>query len=430
VTERKELLRLAAPLAAQQVGFQLMGTVDALMLGRYSDAALAGAGVGNNLLFAISSIAMGIVMGMDTVVPQALGGGRIDDARRAVGAGARLAVLVGLGATLVTMLSPYLLVLAHVTPDVVDQARPYVYLRALGIVPFVLTIALRSYLTAHGHTRPLLVAMVAGNLVNAALDLVLIYGLGLGVLGAGLATLTVQMLTLAVYGVAVRALDKGEPRPPSTAADLAVIARYGWPVAGHLFAEIGIFGLATVLAAHLGKTPAAAHSIALNLASFTFSFALGVSSATGVRVGHAVGAGDLALARQRGLQGLRVGLVVMACFAATFLLVPRVIAEAFTGSPAVIAATVPLLQIAALFQLSDGTQAIGAGMLRGLGDTRATFVGNLIGHYVVGLPIMLGLGFGAAMGAPGLWWGLSAGLTVTGAFLVARFLRSTTRNPR
>ncbi len=149
-----------------------------------------------------------------------------------------------------------------------------------------------------------------------------------------------------------------------------------------------------------------------------------------VHVGLAVGAGDLPLARQRGFLGLRVGLVVMAGFAATFLLVPRVVAEAFTDSATVIAQAVPLLQIAALFQLSDGTQAIGAGMLRGLGDTRATFVGNLVGHYAVGLPIMLGLGFGAAMGAPGLWWGLSAGLTVTGAFLVVRFVRSTTRSPR
>ena len=103
------LARLAVPLAAQQVGVQLMGNVDAALLGRYSDAALAGAGVGNNLLFGITSLGLGIVMGMDTVVPQALGGGRIDDARRAVGAGVRLAVLVGLVLTLV---------------DVRDAARP------------------------------------------------------------------------------------------------------------------------------------------------------------------------------------------------------------------------------------------------------------------------------------------------------------------
>jgi MATE family multidrug resistance protein len=434
VSERRELLKLAAPLAAQQVGFQLMGTVDALMLGRYSDAALAGAGVGNNLLFGITSVAMGIVMGLDTVVPQALGAGREDDARRALGAGVRLAVLVGLAATLVTMLSPLLLVVADVTPDVVAEARPYVYVRALGVVPLLLTIALRSYLAAKGHPRPLIVAVVAGNIVNAGLDVVLIYGAGLGVLGAGLATLIVQVLTVAVYAAALRGIDlgraRGLPRPASTRADLLHIAHYGWPVGGHLFAEIGVFGLATVLAAHLGEIPAAAHSIALNLASFTFSFALGIASATGVRVGHAVGAGDLALARRRGFQGFRVGLAVMACFAATFLLVPGLVAHAFTDSPPVLAATVPLLQIAALFQLSDGTQAVGAGALRGLGDTRATFAGNLVGHYVVGLPISLGLAFGAGMGAPGLWWGLSAGLTATALYLVVRFVRSTTETPR
>ncbi|HSN25038.1 MAG TPA: MATE family efflux transporter, partial [Kofleriaceae bacterium] len=171
MSERKDLLRLAAPLAAQQVGFQLMGTVDALILGRWSDAALAGAGVGNNLLFFIVSIAMGIVMGIDSIVPQAIGGGRPGDARRSVGAGMRLSVIVGLVATLVVLLMPVVLDLAAVTPEVVAQARPYTYMRALGIVPSLLAIPLRAYLAARGHTRPLVVAVVAGNVVNVVLDL-------------------------------------------------------------------------------------------------------------------------------------------------------------------------------------------------------------------------------------------------------------------
>ena len=95
-----------------------------------------------------------------------------------------------------------------------------------------------------------------------------------------------------------------------------------------------------------------------------------------------------------------------------------------------IASTVTLLQIAALFQLSDGAQAIAAGALRGLGETRATFVANLLGHYVIGLPLVLGLAFGAGLGAPGLWWGLSVGLTATALLLIAKFLRSTSRSPR
>ncbi|HEX5059104.1 MAG TPA: MATE family efflux transporter [Kofleriaceae bacterium] len=430
------MLWLAAPLVAQQAGSHLMGVVDAAMLGRYSDSALAAAGVGNNVYFAVSCVGMGIVMGMDTVVPQALGAGRLDDARRAVGAGVRLAIIVGLLATLLLLASPIVLVWADIDKDVLHEARPYLYMRALGVVPFLFTVALRSYLAAHGMTRPMVIAVIAGNIVNAGLDLALIYGvdaIGLpafGVIGAAAATTIVSILTASLYALAVRNLDRGVTRPRSTGSDLKAIAHHGWPVGGQLLAEVGIFGVATVLAAHLGKVPAGAHSIALNLSSLTFSFGLGIASATSVRVGHAVGAGDLALARRRGLLGLVLGLVVMSCFAATFLLIPRLLATGFTDDSTVVAATIPLLQIAALFQLSDGTQAIGAGALRGRGDNKSTLIGNLLGHYVVGLPIIIGLGFGAGLGAPGLWWGLSAGLTVTALFLLARFLRSTSQSRR
>lgn len=443
MTDQRELpalIRLAVPLAAQQLGFQLMGTVDAALLGRYSDTALAAAGVGNNLLFAITSVGYGIVMGLDTVLPQAVGAQRHDRARRSLGAGLRLAMLIGLGCTLIVLATPGLLQLADVPDDVVRDARLYIDLRAIGIAPFLLSIALRSYLAAHNITRPLIVAMVLGNLANAGLDLALIYGLGpipaLGVAGAAIATVSVQLAILAIYHAAARAVGERHAGPASATdrvsdrADLAEILRYGLPVGGHLFAEIGIFGLATVLAAHMGTVPAAGHSIALNLASFTFSCALGVGAATAVRVGHAIGAGDRALARRRGLYGLRIGLAVMAVFAAVFVIAARPLAGLFTDRAVVVAATIPLLQIAALFQLSDGTQAIAAGALRGIGDTRATFVGNVIGHYGVGLAISLTLAFGAGLGAPGLWWGLSAGLTATAAYLVLRFLAGTRSAPR
>jgi MATE family multidrug resistance protein len=404
--ELRAQLGLALPLAAQQLGFQLMGMVDAALLGRYDDSALAAAGVGNNLLFAITSIGLGIIMGLDTVVPQALGAGRRDDARRALGAGMRLALIVGLVSTLVVLGTPLVLRVADVPADVARDARVYVYGRSVGIVVFLASVALRSYLAANGVTRPLVVAVVMGNLANLLLDLVLIFGAGpipaLGVIGAAIATVTVQIAILAVYAAAVRRFDGHAPRPTSTRADLAQIVRYGGPVGGQLFAEVGIFGVSTVLAAHLGKLPAAAHAIALNLASFTFSFAVGVGNATSVRVGLAEGAGDRALARHR-----------------------AAVASVFTDDTAIVAAAVPLLQIAALFQLSDGAQAIAAGALRGLGNTRATLVGNVIGHYGVGLAISLALAFGAHMGAPGLWWGLSAGLTSTAIYLVIRFRRDT-----
>ncbi|MDQ3341000.1 MAG: MATE family efflux transporter [Myxococcota bacterium] len=429
--ETRAQLALAIPLSLQQIGVQLMGSVDAAMLGHYSDSALAGAGIGNNLLFAITAVAMGIVLGLDSIVPRAIGAGRIEDARRSLAAGLRLAFLIGAATTLLVVASPFLLHLTNTPDDVVRDAKLYVYVRAIGVVPLLLSMAIRAYLSARSTTRPLIIAVVAGNIVNAGLDLILIFGVDsiglppMGVAGAGIATVIVQLVIIAVYFFAVRSLDGTAQLPVHSRADMKEIVRYGAPVGGQLLAEIGIFGLATVLAAHLGKVPAAAHSIALNLSSITFSLAMGIGSATSVRVGHAIGAGDRALARRRGIIGLQLGLAAMATFASIFVIAPQVLTRIFTEDAFVIAATIPLLQIAALFQLSDGTQAIGAGALRGLGETRATLIGNVIGHYGIGLGISLTLAFGVGMGAPGLWWGLSAGLTATAIYLVLRFLRST-----
>ena len=424
-SEYRAQLALAIPLALQQLGVQLMGTVDAALLGRYSESALAGAGIGNNLLFAITAVAFGIVMGLDTVIPQALGGGRTTEARRALAAGIRIAIVIGLVSMLAVLASPWLLALTDTPSDVARDARVYTYVRAFGVVPFLLSIAFRSYLAAQSRTRPLIIAVIAGNIANALLDLLLIFTLDLGVIGAAIATVIVQIVIVGVYAFAVRDLDDRAPLPRATRDDARRIVRYGLPVGGQLLAEIGIFGVATVLAAHLGKLPSAAHTIALNLASFTFSFAIGIGNATSVRVGRAIGAGDRALARRRGIIGLQIGLAGMAACAIVFVLAPVALARMFSADAGVIAATVPLLQIAALFQLSDGTQAIGAGALRGLGQTRATLVGNLIGHYGLGLGISLALAFGAGLGAPGLWWGLSAGLTATALYLVVRFVRAT-----
>jgi MATE family multidrug resistance protein len=430
-SETRAQLALAIPLSLQQIGTQLMGSVDSALLGHYSDSALAGAGIGNNLLFAITAVAMGIVLGLDSIVARAIGAGQIEDARRALAAGIRLCFVIGAVTTLLVVASPFLLHLTNTPDDVIRDAKLYIYVRSVGVVPLLLSIAMRSYLSARNTTRPLIVAVVAGNIVNAALDLALIWGIepiglpALGVAGAGIATVLVQLVIVGVYLLAVRSLDGRTPLPVPARTDMKQIVKYGAPIGGQLLAEIGIFGLATVLAAHLGKVPAAAHSIALNLSSFTFSLAMGIGSATSVRVGHAIGAGDRALARRRGIIGLQLGLAAMATFASIFVIAPQVLTRIFTDDAFVIAATIPLLQIAALFQLSDGTQAIGAGALRGLGDTRATLVGNVIGHYGIGLGISLFLAFGLGMGAPGLWWGLSAGLTATALYLVLRFLRTT-----
>ncbi len=424
-------LRLAIPLAAQQAGTHLMGNVDAALLGQHDKVSLAAAGVGNNLLFAISCVGMGLVMGVDSIIPRALGAGRHADARRTLAAAIRISAVAGVILAAVCAVSPYALHFIGTEPQVANEAVLYTQLRSLGVLPFVVAVPLRAYLAARDVTRPLVVAVVAGNIVNFLLDLVLIFGVDaigippLGVVGAALATTAVQLVTLGLYFVAVRSLDRGLPRERPRPADTREILTYGIPVAGQLFAEVGIFGVATLIAAHLGTIPAASHAIALNISSFTFALSLGIGAATNVRVGQAIGAGDLPLARRRGLMGVGLGLAVMSVCALGFVTAGAEIAGIYSSEADVIAATVPLLLIAAVFQLSDGTQAIAAGALRGLGRTRATFVANVIGHYVIGLAVTILLTFHFHLGAPGLWWGLSVGLTATAIFLVGWFARAT-----
>jgi MATE family multidrug resistance protein len=431
VPEVRAQVALAVPLAAQQVGLQLMGAVDAAMLGRWDPAALAGAGVANGLVFTISCIGMGIVMGLDALVPQALGAGEKEKARALLWSGLRVALIVGLPATLLVLLSPLTLGWFGVDERVAYQAKIFVWARAFGVAPFLLQVALRAYLSAHGKTRPLVIAVIAGNVINAGLDYVLIFGvpsLGIpemGVIGAAAATSAVQIANLVFYAFAVRALHHGEPPVQRTAASMRKIFELGTPIGFQLLAEVGVFALAGVLAASIGPTPAAAHSVAIQLASFTFSMAVGIGAATAVRVGRAVGAGSTAGARRAGSVGLGLGVAIMSCSALVFLTMPGALARLFTDDPVVVAAAIPLIQIAAVFQISDGAQAVAGSALRGAGDTRALFWANLVGHYTVGLGLSLVLAFGVHLGAPGLWWGLSAGLTATAVLLIGRFRRVT-----
>jgi MATE family multidrug resistance protein len=192
-------------------------------------------------------------------------------------------------------------------------------------------------------------------------------------------------------------------------------------------AEVGIFALVGFLAARLGALPLASHQLAISLASLTFTVAVGFGNAGSVRVGWAVGARDREGARRAGLAAFGAGAAFMALAALVFLALPGAVARLMTDDPAVIAAAVPLLRVAAVFQISDGIQAVGAGVLRGAGETRFTFLANVVGHWAIGFPAAVLLGFGAGAGVTGLWWGFVLGLSAVGAALFGRFVRISAR---
>jgi multidrug resistance protein, MATE family len=339
-----------------------------------------------------------------------------------------LAVLLALPTALVLWPVRLVLSLFRQPPELIELATSYVRISILGTLPILGFVVLRQSLQALHRVRALVAVVVVGNLLNAALNWMLVYGhLGvepMGVAGSAWATVAsrwVMMLLLFVGGWRVlrdalvpwraEALD---------AAALIGMMRLGWTIGLQQVLEFGVFAAIGLLMGLLGTTEMAAHEIALNLASLTFMVPLGVGAAAAVRVGHAVGEGDRAAARERVRTALVCGVGFMLCTAAAMLAVPRLIAAAYTDQPLVASVAASLIPIAGMFQLFDGTQAVSAGVLRGLGDTRGPFLINLAGFWLCGFPVSVALAFGTPLRALGLWWGLVAGLAVVATLLVLR----------
>jgi MATE family multidrug resistance protein len=305
-----------------------------------------------------------------------------------------------------------------------------------GILPTLLFSVGRQSLQAMGHLRPLVVSMVVGNLLNAVLNWVLIFGnLGapaLGVAGSGIATSAARWLML---GLLFR-LAAGDLRPmlrpwlPETwdRAALGRLFRLGLPIGLQWELELGAFGLAALLAGVFGTVQVAGHEIAINIASLTYMVPLGVSAAAAVLVGQAVGRGNMTDARRQAVAAMLVGAGFMGLMAVLLLAIPGVFARLYTTDPAVIAVAAQLIPLAGVFQVFDGTQVTAIGALRGAGDTHTPFLVNLMGYWLLGIPVSLLLGFLAKMETVGVWWGLVVGLAVVAVVLVIRVRRTFRRD--
>jgi len=440
--ELRALARLAVPLALAAAAQSLMGVVDTAVVGRAGPAALAGTGLGNILFFAVSVLGMGLMMGLDPLVSQAFGAGDAPRARHLLWQGGWLSLGVGMALALPLVFAPLLLVPGGIEPAVAAQAAGYLWARLPGLPALLFFFASRAYLQSAGSARAVLASAVLANVANFLLDLLLVFGgasypdwtgplrlvPALGAAGSGIATTIATFLQGAYLAWAAGTVGARGPfsRRP-VRRELEAALRVGLPVGLHMGAEVGIFALVGFFAGRLGTVPLAAHQIAIALASFSFNAAVGIGNAGSVRVGWAVGAGDRAAARRSGLTAFGAGAAFMSLWGLAFLAFPGAFSRLMSDDPAIVAVAAPLLRVAGVFQLSDGIQAVGAGVLRGAGDTRFTFVANMVGHWALGLPAALVLGLALGGGVTGLWWGLCAGLTFVAVALFLRFRRISAR---
>jgi MATE family, multidrug efflux pump len=437
--ELAALSRLALPVVVVQVGLMAMGVVDSIMVGHVSARALASVAIGNLYFFGLAVFGMGLLMALDPVVAQAVGAGDQPAIARALQRGLILALALSIPTCLLLLTARRFLTWIGEPAGVIPDAALFARIMIPGVLPFFVFVVFRQTLQALGRMRPIVLAIVFSNVLNAALDWVLIFGhLGapaMGVPGSAWATTTSRWV-MATMLLALSWRELGHRLHPVRPEilewrPLARMLVLGVPIGLQYALEWGVFGTVLLLMGRLGTVPVAAHQIAINVASLTFMVPLGVSAAATVLVGHAVGRGDPTGARRSAGAALATGVAFMTLTALGFLLLPTAIARVYSEDVAVIALAATLLPIAGAFQIFDGIQVVSIGILRGLADTRAPFLIAVLGFWLVGFPVSLVLGFRTPLGPAGLWWGLVVGLVVVAILLLlrtrARFRRRITR---
>lgn len=409
----------------------LLGVVDTVMVGHASPEDLAGVAVGNIFFFACVVFGMGVLFSLDPVVSQAVGAGDPVARARGVQRGIILATALAVVGMLALLLAEPVLILFRQPAEVIPLAAGYARACALGVFPFYLFVVVRQTLQAQSRVAPILVAIVVANVVNVVFNWMFVFGhLGapaMGAVGSGWASSLSRIVmagSLLWLSWPVIRGDLRPFRPESLRWDpMRRMVRLGTPIGLQMGMEYGAFGLSGMLMGLLGTISVAGHQIALNLASLTFMVPLGVAQATAVLVGQGVGAADPGRARRAATGGLLAGAAFMTLTMLLFILVPGPLARLYSSDVAVVTLAVALLPIAGVFQVADGLQAVAAGVLRGVGDTRVPMLVNLFGFWLVGLPLGGWLAFRRGVGPAGIWWGLALGLAVVAVLLLARIRR-------
>jgi MATE family multidrug resistance protein len=432
--EISSLVRLAVPVVGTQVGIMTMGVVDTIMLGSVGPKALAAAGLGATLIWGTLVVADGLVRGIDPIVAQAHGARDGERAALALQRGVVIAVGVSIPLAVLWLFTEEFLLATGQDAELAALAQRYVLVQIPSIACHMVYMALRGYLQGRAIMNPALWVMVFANIVHIFGNWVLIFGhLGapaLGVVGAGIATSLTRALALAALAwitLGLR-LHEGAWRPWSrqafAPAGLRRVLALGLPVGLQVGLEVWAFQIATLMAGRLGVGELAGHQIVLNMASLTFMVPLGIAIGASTRVGNLIGAGRSERVQRAAWVAFGLGAGAMALFGAVMIGLRDQLPRLYTSDPEVIAVCAFLLPIAAAFQVFDGTQVVGCGILRGMGRTRAPALVTLVGYYAIGLPFSWWLGFERGLGLAGIWWGLCLGLVVVASALLVWVRRS------
>jgi MATE family multidrug resistance protein len=436
--ELRAIVALGWPLALGNLSQVAMGTTDVMMMGWLSSDTLAAGALGANLYFMAFIFGAGLLNAAIPMMARDIG--RDPAATAPIRGTVRLALwsafLIAVPAWFALWWSEPLLLAMGQNPRLSALAGSYVHTLQWALLPAWGYIVLRSFISTLERPAWSFVIGLAAVGFNAGANWCLMLGHcgchRLGIPGSGLATLLSSVLMVLALGVvATFARPFRHYRLFSSAVRLdwprlREFWRLGLPMAATLSFEVTMFNTAVFLMGLIGAASLAAHSIAIQLASLTFMVPLGIGQAAAVRVGRARGRRDREAIHRAGWTALGLATAFMASMSLVMVVAPRLLISAFlnTQDPvnaAVVGRATSFLMFAALFQIADGAQTVGAGMLRGLHDARMPMLFALIGYWAIGLPLGASLAFSMGMGGIGIWIGLATGLATVAALMIRRW---------
>jgi MATE family multidrug resistance protein len=422
---------LAFPVVMSQLGQVSVGVVDSMMVGRLGAVPLAAASLGNSIFFVLLMFGLGVSMGITPLISIAEGKGKIKRISYLFQHGMWINIITAILLIGIIAMMSQGLHLLNQPEDVVALTIPYLFIITASLFPFMIFQTFKQFAEGLSQTKQAMYVTIFCNLVNVFLNWVLIYGeLGapeLGLNGAGIATLISRILMPILMGWYVFRSNRYKIFELKWGIKklrfymINRILKIGVPTGFQYIFEVSAFSAAAIMMGWIGVNALAGHQIAINLASISYMMAAGLSTAGMIRVSNQIGRGNPKAMHEAGLVVFGMVLIFMFSSAFIFIGLRDFLPTFYIDDPEVIAISSSLLIIAGLFQLSDGIQVVGLGVLRGMEDVQFPTIITLIAYWVLGLPLGYYLAFELGYGAEGIWYGLLIGLSITAVVLFFRF---------
>lgn len=436
-THYKENLHLAIPVVISQLGHTLVHTADSIIVGQFAGTIpLAAVSLVNSIFMVIMVIGIGISYGLTPLIAQENGRKNIIECAKLLSNSLLINIITGIS-LFALIYYGYIFFIDHLgqSPEVVKEAKPYLFLLGISIIPLMVFLTFKQFAEGLGFTKQAMQVSIWGNVLNIILGITFVKGLfgiePMGVKGVGYSTLidrSLMAVVMAFYVFRSRHFRNYLRNFKLTFLNkqrIRKILGIGTPTAMQYTFEVGAFSAAAILIGTIGAVEQAAHQVAINLAAMTYMMASGISSAAAIKSGNNFGRKDFLNLRLSAIGSYHITIIFMSITAVFFIVFNQILPRIFTTDIHVMEIASGLLLIAALFQLFDGTQVIGLGVLRGMGYVNIPTLITFAAYWIFGLPVGYYLGIYKGIGVNGIWLGLTIGLLIASILLFLRFNRMT-----